>query len=105
MSIKIKNGFTKISWNFIFAPICVILLIPFLILYIIGDLFQVPYEYLNKYFKQFQHFYLRNVKQNHIVQVWNGNYYERINDRLLTIPEAKKMVEDYKKKNIDAIWS
>jgi hypothetical protein len=24
---------------------------------------------------------------------------------LLTIPEAKKMVEDYKKNNIDAIWS
>ena len=39
------------------------------------------------------------------VQVWNGNYYERVNDELLTIPEAKKMVEGYKKNNIDAIWS
>lgn len=105
MRIKIKNGFTKISWNFIFVPICVIFLIPFLILYIIGECIQVPYKYLKKYCIQFQEFYLRNVKQNHIVQVWNGNYYERVNDELLTIPEAKKMVENYKKNNIDAIWS
>lgn len=103
--MNIKNDFTKISWNFIFVPICVIFLTPFAILYIIGDGIKYPYKYLNKYMGKFQHFYLRNVKRNHIVHVWNGNYYERVNDELLTIPEAKKMVEDYKKNNIDAIWS
>lgn len=103
--MKIKNGLVKFSWNIIFAPICTIIIIPFLMLYIIGEGIKFPYKYLNKYITKFQHSYLKNVKQNHIVQVWNGNYYERVNDDLLTIPEAKKMVEDYKKNNIDAIWS
>lgn len=103
--MKIKNSLIKFSWNIIFAPICTIIIIPFLMLYIIGEGIKFPYKYLNKYITKFQHLYLKNVKQNHIVQVWNGNYYERVNDELLTIPEAKKMVEDYKKNNIDAIWS